>query len=150
MRPDFHILLVEDSQTDVKIIERALKESRIEHRLTVIRNGRHALDYLISLHNPGCPPELEPDLVLLDLNLPGLDGYQLLARIKGDPLLRIIPVVVLTTSHREEDVLQSYHAGANTYIEKPTEYDRYRDLVQTLRTYWHETALRPPIKRNKP
>lgn len=143
MRPDFHILLVEDSRTDVKIIERALREGNVAHRLTVIADGRQALEYLVRLHEPDADENLEPDLILLDLNLPGIDGCQVLSRIKNDPLLRVIPVVVLTTSGRDEDVRQTYQAGANTYIQKPAEYPRYRDLMVTLRQYWHETALRP-------
>jgi len=125
MLAEFHILLVEDSRTDVKIIERALREGKVEHRLTVIPDGRKALDYLIHLQDPEAPEDLQPDLILLDLNLPGLDGCQVLTQIKSHPFLRAIPVVVLTTSHREEDVLQTYQAGANTYIEKPDEYPRY-------------------------
>jgi len=147
MHPEFHILLIEDSETDAKIIQRALKEAKIEHRLTVLRNGHDALEYLVGLGQAGTSPKNEPDLVLLDLNLPGLDGMQLLARVKSDPQLCIIPVVVLTTSRRDEDILQSYRAGANTYIQKPAEYPRYRDLVRTLRRYWHETALRAPRDR---
>ncbi len=147
MRPEFHILLVEDCRADVKIIERALREGNVGHRLTVIHDGRQALDYLARLRIADAPDDLEPDLILLDLNLPGIDGGQVLARIKGDPHLRIIPVVVLTTSRRDEDVLQTYQAGANTYIQKPSEYPRYRDLVLTLRQYWHETALRAPRQR---
>ncbi|HEV3163323.1 MAG TPA: response regulator [Isosphaeraceae bacterium] len=148
MRPEFHILLVEDSETDAKIIDRALREAKIKHRLTVIRNGRQALDYLVALTDPGTSADLEPDLVLLDLNLPGLDGYQLLTRVKSDPVLRVLPIVVLSTSNREEDVLQSYQAGANTFIQKPGEYPRYRELVVTLRRYWYDTAHRLP--RNRP
>ncbi|SIO60051.1 two-component system, chemotaxis family, response regulator Rcp1 [Singulisphaera sp. GP187] len=147
MRPDFHILLVEDSRADVMIIERALHDGNVPHRLTVIHDGRKALDYLVRLQDPKADIELEPDLILLDLNLPGIDGYQVLTQIKNDPLLRIIPVVVLTTSLRDEDVFQTYQAGANTYIQKPSEYPRYRDLVVTLRQYWHETAVRPPRTR---
>jgi chemotaxis family two-component system response regulator Rcp1 len=147
MQPDFHILLVEDSRADVKIIERALRDGNVDHRLTVIHDGRRALEYLERLQDPDSDAELEPDLILLDLNLPGLDGCQVLTRIKNDPLLRIIPVVVLTTSRRDEDVLQTYQAGANTYIQKPAEYPRYRDLVVTLRQYWHETAIRPSRTR---
>jgi chemotaxis family two-component system response regulator Rcp1 len=147
MQPDFHILLVEDSRADVKIIERALRDGNVDHRLTVIHDGRRALDYLERLQDPDSDAELEPDLILLDLNLPGIDGCQVLTRIKNDPLLRIIPVVVLTTSRRDEDVLQTYQAGANTYIQKPAEYPRYRDLVVTLRQYWHETAIRPSRTR---
>jgi two-component system, chemotaxis family, response regulator Rcp1 len=144
MPPDFHILLVEDTDTDVKIIQRALLEAKVAHRLTVIRDGRHALDYLLALNGHDASPDLVPDLILLDLNLPGLDGFQLLSRIKSDPSLRILPVVILTTSQRDEDILQSYHAGANTYFQKPSEYARYRELVKALRRYWFETALRIP------
>ena len=144
MQREFHILLIEDSRTDVKIIERALREENVEHRLTVIPDGRQALDYLLRLQDPDSPEGAYPDLILLDLNLPGLDGCQVLTRIKNDPDLRPIPVVVLTTSPREEDVLQTYQAGANTYIQKPSEYPRYRDLMLTLRQYWRETALLPP------
>lgn len=150
MRPDFHILLVEDSRADVMIIERALHDGNVPHRLTVIHDGRKAIDYLVRLRDVKSDPGLEPDLILLDLNLPGIDGYQVLTQIKNDPLLRIIPVVVLTTSLRDEDVLQTYQAGANTYIQKPSEYPRYRDLVVTLRQYWHETAIRPPRARPSP
>ena len=114
------------------------------HRLTVIPDGRQALDYLFGLLDEASDPDREPDLILLDLNLPGLDGCQVLARIKTDPRLRILPVVVLTTSCREEDVLQTYQAGANTYIPKPAEYARYRELVAALRTYWLDTALKAP------
>jgi chemotaxis family two-component system response regulator Rcp1 len=150
MHPDFHILLVEDSLADVRIIERALGEVHVDHHLTVIHDGQLALDFLGDLHDPSTPPEYFPDLILLDLNLPGVDGAQVLAHVKGDPLLRTIPVVILTTSRRDEDVLQSYQAGANTYIEKPSEYPSYRDLVAILRQYWHETALRIPRGRPGP
>jgi CheY-like chemotaxis protein len=144
MAHEFHILLVDDSTSDALIIERALREEQLEHRLTVLQDGRAALDYLLRLKEPATPAELEPDLILLDLNLPGLDGCQVLATIKGDSELRAIPVVVLTTSDREEDVHQTYATGANTFIRKPDEYPRYRELVATLRLYWHDTALRRP------
>jgi CheY-like chemotaxis protein len=147
MRREFHILLVEDSRADVMIIERALAEGKVPHRLTVHSDGRLALNYLNRLAEPDADDALQPDLVLLDLNLPGLDGCQVLATIKAHPVLRALPVVVLTTSRSDEDVCQTYHAGANSFIQKPDEYPRYRDLVKTLRTYWHETALRPTLKR---
>jgi CheY-like chemotaxis protein len=146
MASEFHILLVDDSPSDALIIERALREENIDHRLTVLSDGRAALDYLIRLKDEETPAEHEPDLVLLDLNLPGLDGCQVLAAIKNDRELRPIPVVILTTSDREEDVVQTYEAGANTFIRKPDEYPRYRELVTVLRRYWHETALRRPRK----
>jgi chemotaxis family two-component system response regulator Rcp1 len=147
MRPEFHILLVEDSLADAKIIERALRDVEIAHRLTVIPDGRQALEYLHGLLDAAPEEGLEPDLILLDLNLPGIDGCQVLTAIKTHPYLRSLPVVILTTSRREEDVLQTYQAGANTYIPKPAEYPSYCDLVLTLRQYWHETALRPPHDR---
>ena len=78
-----------------------------------------------------------------------MDGNQVLVSIKSHPTLRSIPVVVLTTSRREEDVLQTYQSGANTYIEKPAEYDHYRNLVATLQTYWHQTAVRRPRHRDR-
>jgi chemotaxis family two-component system response regulator Rcp1 len=141
---DFHILLIEDSRADAKIIERALREGDVSHRLTVIPDGRHALDYLFSVRDESGPDDREPDLILLDLNLPGIDGCQVLTKIKSDPFLRMIPVVILTTSDREEDIRQTYQAGANTYISKPAEYPRYRELVATLRHYWVDTALKVP------
>jgi CheY-like chemotaxis protein len=150
MAPDFHILLVDDSPSDALIIDRALREEQIDHRLTILQDGRAALDYLVRLKDSSTPADLDPDLILLDLNLPGIDGCQVLSAIKNDPELRSIPVVILTTSDREEDVLQTYAAGANTFIRKPDEYPRYRELVATLRLYWHETALRRPRRLPSP
>jgi CheY-like chemotaxis protein len=150
---EFRILLIEDSRTDAKIIERALREGNVSHRLTVIPNGRDALAYLFGLRDDSSQTDDEPDLILLDLNLPGIDGCQVLSQIKGDPYLRMIPVVILTTSLREEDVLQTYAAGANSYIPKPAEYPSYRDLVDTLHNYWMNTVLKVPrhlkVKRPK-
>jgi two-component system, chemotaxis family, response regulator Rcp1 len=143
---EFHILLIEDSRADAKIIERALRESEVTHRLTVIPDGRLALDHLFDLRDEKISADHQPDLILLDLNLPGLDGCQVLSQIKQDPFLRMIPVVILTTSHREEDVLQTYLAGANTYIPKPAEYPSYCELVSTLRHYWVDTALKVPYQ----
>lgn len=150
MPRDFHILLIEDSRADVKIITRALAEGNVTHRLTVLHDGRKALDYFKTLEAPDAPQDLQPDLVLLDLNLPGIDGSQVLTQVKTHPWLRAIPVVVLTTSTRDEDVIHTYQAGANSFIQKPSEYPRYRDLVQTLYTYWHETTLRAPLNRPIP
>ena len=143
MSRDFHILLIEDSRADVKIIERALAETSVAHRLTVHHDGKSALEYLATLKEPAAEPVEHPDLILLDLNLPGIDGAQVLAQIKLDPRLRAIPVVVLTTSRREEDISEIYLAGANTFIQKPSEYPKYRDLVKILELYWEKTALLP-------
>ena len=144
MSARFHILLVEDSPSDVLIIGRALREAGFDHLLTTLADGAAALDHLDQLSDPNCPADRVPDLVLLDLNLPGPDGGQVLARLKSDPILRAIPVVVLTTSGRDEDVWQSYQSGANTYVQKPADYGDYRDLVATFRRYWQQLATRPP------
>ncbi len=149
MSEEFHILLVEDSPTDVKILERALREAGVHHRLTVIHDGSHALEFLANVRDSETFDQEVPDLILLDLNLPGLDGGQVLAGIKSDVYLRSIPVVVLTTSRREDDVAMMYATGANTFIEKPSEYPRYCDLVATLELYWREVAVPPPRRRPK-
>ncbi|WP_435010494.1 response regulator [Tundrisphaera lichenicola] len=148
MSPDFQILLIDDSVPDAKIIGRALIEAGVPHRLTVIHDGRQALDHLRNLRDPALSTDREPDLILLDLNLPGIDGIQILTEIKNDFHLKLIPVVVLSTSRRDEDVLSTYRAGANTFIQKPAEFPRYIDLVLTLRGYWHQTALRLPRDRS--
>jgi chemotaxis family two-component system response regulator Rcp1 len=144
MPAEFHILLVEDSPSDVLIIRRALGEIGFPHLLTTLSDGASAMDHLDRLSDPSCPSEVVPDLVLLDLNLPGPDGGQLLRRLKGDPILRVIPVVVLTTSGRDKDVWQSYQAGANTFVQKPASFEHYRELALTVRNYWEQLATRPP------
>ncbi|MGE3821324.1 MAG: response regulator [Isosphaeraceae bacterium] len=146
----FHILLIEDSRADVKIIQRALSDGEVPHRLIVASNGPEALAYLDQAGAAAPSSTRFPDLILLDLNLPGMDGEQVLASLKSDPLLRAIPVIVLTTSRQEDDVLRTYLAGANTYIQKPAEYPSYQELVQTIRSYWRDTALRPTIRRAPP
>jgi two-component system, chemotaxis family, response regulator Rcp1 len=146
---ELHILLIEDSRTDAMIIERALRERAVPHRLTVLPDGRQALEYLFGLLDESADPSREPDLVLLDLNLPGIDGHQVLVRIKADPRLRALPVVVLTTSCREEDVFKTYQAGVNTYIPKPAEYAGYCEVVSAIRTYWLDTALPVPHPLNR-
>lgn len=144
MSAEFHLLLIEDSPSDVLIFRRALSSTGFRHRLTVLSDGESAMDYFDRLSLPSRPIELVPDLVLLDLNLPGPDGSQILSRMKGDPLLRSIPVIVMTTSGRDEDVWRSYQAGANTFVQKPADFERFRELAESIRRYWEQTATRPP------
>jgi CheY-like chemotaxis protein len=145
MKPAHAILLVEDNPADIKITERALRESGLPVELLVVRDGQEALDYLLRLG-----PHAEdarwrsPDLILLDLNLPGLTGREVLEKIRATPALRAVPVVVLTTSRRLEDVQEMYAAGANTYIEKPQNFSRFVQVLQTIQRYWLDTALLPP------
>ncbi len=138
------ILLVEDNPADVKITQRALRESAAAAELIVVRDGQEAVEYLLRQGVHADNPDWRvPDLILLDLNLPRLTGIQVLERIRETPALRATPVVVLTTSRRHEDVDQVYMAGANTYIEKPQDFNRFVQVLQTIHRYWLETALLP-------
>jgi chemotaxis family two-component system response regulator Rcp1 len=138
------ILLVEDNAADVKITQRALRDTQFPGELLVVRDGQEALDYLLRLgpHADNASWR-RPDLVLLDINLPRLNGLQVLERLRSSPILRTVPVVVLTTSRRAEDVQATYAAGANTYIEKPRDFNRFVEVLQTIQRYWLDTALLP-------
>jgi CheY-like chemotaxis protein len=146
MKSAHAILLVEDNPADVQITQRALRESAVPVELLVVRDGQEAVDYLLRqgphAHDPGWR---SPDLILLDLNLPRLNGREVLERIRATPSLRAVPVVVLTTSRRSEDVQQMYAAGANTYIEKPADFTRFVEVLQTIQRYWLDTAILPPL-----
>ena len=140
------ILLVEDNPADVKITQRALRESASPVELLVVRDGQEAVEYLLRQGAHTANPEWRrPDLILLDLNLPRLNGRQVLERIRATADLRATPVVVLTTSRRHEDIQEMYAAGANTYIEKPQDFSRFVQVLQIIQSYWLETALLPPM-----
>lgn len=140
------ILLVEDNPADVKITQRALRDGASPVELLVVRDGQEAVEYLLRQGAYADQPDWRrPDLILLDLNLPRLNGLQVLERIRATPSLRTTPVVVLTTSRRQEDVQQMYAAGANTYIEKPQDFNRFVQVLQTIERYWLGTALLPPM-----
>jgi CheY-like chemotaxis protein len=139
------ILLVEDNPADIKITERALRQGGIPVDLIVVRDGQEALDYLLGRQlPPGSSVWRRPDLILLDLNLPRLPGREVLERIRATPAFRSVPIIVLTTSRREEDVQEVYAAGANTYIEKPNDFNRFVEILQILQRYWLDVALLPP------
>jgi chemotaxis family two-component system response regulator Rcp1 len=139
------LLLVEDSSADIKITQRALQETGTSVELVVLRDGQEAVDYLLcanQLQRPG--GWRRPDLILLDLNLPRLSGREVLGQIRACKPLRLIPVVVLTTSRRTEEIRDLYAAGANTYIEKPQEFQRFVDVLRTILHYWLDLASLPP------
>jgi chemotaxis family two-component system response regulator Rcp1 len=117
-----NILLVEDNPNDVEITRRALEKGHARNELTVARDGQEALDILFGCQNGHNP---KPDLILLDLNLPRVDGREVLAKVKADPTLRRIPVVVLTVSTREEDIALCYDLGVNTFISKPARFEDF-------------------------
>jgi CheY-like chemotaxis protein len=144
MTPIHAILLVEDNPADVKITQRALRESNLDVELIVLRDGQEALDYLLRNGSYATDPAWRsPDLILLDLNLPRVSGQEVIARIRAQEALLTVPVIVLTTSRREQDVKAVYAAGANTYIEKPQDFARFVQVLETIRLYWLEMALLP-------
>ena len=135
------ILLVEDDPSDIQMTRLALSESKIRNKLFVIEDGESALAYLFK--RPPYADVTTPDLILLDLNLPNLDGTEVLARIKEDELLRQIPVVVLTTSNAKEDIMKSYDLHANCYIKKPLDLDQFIKVVQEVQEFWFTIVLHP-------
>jgi two-component system response regulator len=140
----FVVLLVEDDHDDQMLMRMALSNSVHPVQLQVVDTGTRAWDYLRgrgSFAAPGAAPR--PDLILLDLNLPGMDGHELLRRIREDANLRTIPVVVISTSSRKSDVLASYAKGANSYITKPSDYDEYGRVMQHLQSYWLKLVVLP-------
>jgi two-component system response regulator len=145
MRRSRTILLVEDNPADVAITRRGLREIGFEADLVVVRDGEEALDYLLRRGRHADDAQWRPpDLVLLDVNLPRLNGRQVLGRIRASAELGPVPVVALTTSAREEDVREMYAAGANTYIAKPADFAQFVRVLQTILHYWLDTALLPP------
>ena len=130
------ILMADDDPEDVMLAQDALAESRLANALNVVGDGEELLDYLHQRGKYNADNAPRPGLILLDLNMPRLDGREALARIKSDPSLRRIPVVVLTTSKAEEDVFRSYDLGANSYITKPVTFDSLVNVVRSLAQYW--------------
>jgi CheY-like chemotaxis protein len=128
------ILLVEDNPADVRLTVEILKETKVRNTLTVAADGVEALDML--RRTGRCNHATRPDLILLDLNLPKKDGRQVLAEIKADPVLRLIPVVILTSSKVEEDIAKSYSLYANCYVTKPVDLEQFVKVVKSIEDFW--------------
>ena len=141
-RHPIEILLVEDDPGDVRLTREALKEGKVRNALTVARDGVEALEVL-RRQGPHARAA-RPDVILLDLNLPRMDGREVLKAIKSDEKLRRIPVVVLTTSSADEDVARSYDLQANCYITKPIDLDQFMKVVKTISEFWLEVVRLPP------
>ncbi|MFO1533663.1 MAG: response regulator [Thermoplasmatota archaeon] len=128
------ILLVEDNPGDVRLTQEALRAGKVLNSLTVVRDGVEAMAFLRREGTYRGAPR--PDLILLDLNLPRMDGTQVLDQVKRDAALAVIPIVILTSSKAEEDIVRSYHLHANSYITKPVELARFMEVVRTIGDYW--------------
>ena len=139
------ILLAEDDPGDQELTRRALEQSRIRNELYIVEDGEEALNYLRrrgKYQDPASSPK--PDLMLLDLNMPKMDGKQLLEQMRADPNLRRIPVVALTTSKQENDIIRTYDLGANSYIVKPVDMDQFVNAIKVLKDYWFQIVVLPP------
>ena len=136
------ILMIEDNEGDVLLTTEAFKSAKVANKLSVVRDGVEAMDFLRRKGEFASAPR--PDLILLDLNLPRRDGRQVLADIKSDPQLRLIPVVVLTSSKAEQDVLKVYELHANCYIVKPVDFNNLMEVVKSIENFWLTVVKLPP------
>jgi CheY-like chemotaxis protein len=145
MTREVEILLVEDSPEDVELTLHALREQDLANKIQVVRDGEEALDFLFC-RGPykGRSLESPPHIVLLDLKLPKVDGLEVLREVKSDPRTKAIPVVILTASREEKDMVNGYHLGVNGYVQKPVDFDRFRDVVRQLGLYWLLVNAPPP------
>jgi CheY-like chemotaxis protein len=144
IRRDMEVLLVEDNLGDVELTKLALEESQLSIHLSVVGDGVAALDFLHHQKKKYANAP-HPDLILLDLNLPKKSGHEVLAAIKTDELLRRIPVIVLTTSQAEEDIISAYNFHANGFISKPARFDQFIKVIQSIEDFWFATVRLPPL-----
>ena len=140
IRP-IEILLIEDNEADIVLTKNAFKTLKIQNNLNVCRNGEEGLNYLFK--NNEYTDATTPDLVLLDLNMPKTNGIEVLEQIKNDPILSTVPVIVLTTSSAEQDILRSYQHHANSYIKKPIDFMEFIDIIKEIENYWFSIVKIP-------
>jgi two-component system, response regulator len=144
------ILLVEDNPDDVTLTERALKKSHILNTLVVAKDGVEALNYLFGMGNfAGRDMSCMPEVILLDLKLPKIGGLEVLKKIREDPRTKLLPVVILTSSKEETDLINGYSLGANSYIRKPVNFNQFVDAVRQLGLYWLVLNETPPSDSRK-
>jgi len=138
------ILLAEDSAADVELTLEALGQNRLANEVVVVRDGAAALDYLYRRGEWAGRPEGNPAVVLLDLKMPKVDGLQVLKQVKADDSLRHVPIVMLTSSREEQDLIESYRLGVNGYVVKPVDFNRFVDAVRQLGMFWAVINEPPP------
>ncbi len=141
---DRTILLVEDNADDEELTVRALQQNNLVNKVVVARDGVEALDCLFGTGKFAGRKRVEPELVLLDLKLPKLDGLEVLRRLRSDKRTKLLPVVILTSSKEETDVINGYNLGANSYIRKPVDFIQFSEAVNQLKLYWLVLNERPP------
>jgi CheY-like chemotaxis protein len=143
MKPkEIHILLVEDNEGDIVLTQEALDEGKIKNTVSVVRDGWEAIQYLEK--NNGYENALEPDLVLLDINLPKMNGHKVLKHIKNHEDLKHIPVIMLTTSSDDVDIIKSYKNHSNCYITKPVDINSFIEVISTIEDFWISIVQLPP------
>jgi two-component system response regulator len=139
------VLLVDDSQADVKLTLHAMGEVRPSHEIKVVRDGVEALEYIFGrAHDFEYPAAQTPRLILLDLKLPKINGFEVLRALKLNPHTHSIPVVILTSSKQESDIRDCYMIGANSYVQKPVDFDVFRQVIREIETYWLRVNQAPP------
>lgn len=144
---DAEILLVEDCDNEVELIRHVFRKHHVTTKLHVARDGAEALDYVFGRADaPDSKPNEVPKVILLDLKLPRVSGHQVLKRIKSDPLTQAIPVVILTSSREDRDLADCYRLGANSYLVKPLDFQKFADFVRLVSQYWSELNQPPPHK----
>jgi two-component system response regulator len=140
------ILLVEDNADDEKLTVRALSKNRIGDKVVVVRDGAEALDFLFCTNTYADRDPLDmPHLILLDLKLPKIDGLEVLRRLRADKRTRILPIIILTSSNEEQDLIKAYEGGANSYIRKPIDFAQFEEYVRQLGQYWLVLNEMPPM-----
>lgn len=144
MIPMRNILLAEDNAKDVELTLEALESHNIANRVVVVRDGQEALDYLLCQGKFATRPQGDPAVVLLDLKMPKVDGLEVLRRVKGDKRLQAVPVVVLTSSREEKDLVESYKLGVNAYVVKPVDFKEFVVAVKELGVFWALINEPPP------
>lgn len=144
MKPMPYIFLIEDNEQDEILTIKALKKNKVLNDIKVARDGSEALDILFNKDSEKFEQDL-PQLILLDLKLPKIDGLEVLKQIRSNPRTKLVPVVILTTSKEDSDLLSGYEFGANSYVRKPVDFHEFSEAVKSLGTYWLLLNERPPI-----